>query len=174
MGRFIRLRLPVHDLAIWQKAEVANALKNALEFLTGDIWQIEFIQRKMNAVAPQQGLLPLEDKVAVIPFSEELNSRAVAGLMTKEFGAGLVRVRLGKKSFDKQRDANGKAMPFTTVPTLSRLEILVSRDERSIKGIQVRGIVRDRGLSSQRSPRHCSRKRPRGVRAKPRDRGSVV
>ena len=43
-------------------------------------------------------------------------ARAVAGLMTKVLGAGLVRVRLGTKSFDKPRDLNGRAMPFTTVP----------------------------------------------------------
>jgi hypothetical protein len=115
-GRLICLRLPVHDLATWQRANVRNSLRNALEYLTGDIWQIEFIQRKTNAPAPQQGLLSLEDKIAVIPFSEGLDSRAVAGLMTKTLGQGLVRVRLGKKSSDKPRDANGRAMPFTTVP----------------------------------------------------------
>ena len=115
-GRLIYLRLPVHDLATWQKADVMNALKSALEFLTGDSWRIEFIQRRTIAPFPQQGLLPLEDKIAVIPFSEGLDSRAVAGLMTKTLGAGLVRVRLCKKSFDKPRDLSGRAMPFTTVP----------------------------------------------------------
>jgi hypothetical protein len=115
-GRRIQLRLPVHDIGTWQKSDVTNALKDALEFLTGDSWQIEFGQRKTIAAAPQQGLLPLEDKIAVIPFSEGLDSRAVAGLMSQILGSGLVRVRLGKKSFDKPRDANGRAMPFTTVP----------------------------------------------------------
>jgi hypothetical protein len=115
-GRRIYLRLPVHDLVTWQKADVTSALKNTLEFLTGDSWQVEFVQRKTSAPAPQQGLLALENKIAVIPFSEGLDSRAVAGLMTKALGAGLVRVRLGSKSFDKPRNADGRAMPFTTVP----------------------------------------------------------
>ena len=115
-GRRIQLRLPVHDVGTWQKADVTSALKIALEFLTGDSWQIEFVQRKTIAPAPQQSVLPLEDKIAVIPFSEGLDSRAVAGLMSQILGSGLVRVRLGKKSFDKPRDANGRAMPFTTVP----------------------------------------------------------
>jgi hypothetical protein len=115
-GRRVYLRLPVHDLARWQKADVMSALKSALDFLTGDSWQIEFVRRRTIAPAPQQGLLALEDKIAVIPFSEGLDSRAVAGLMTKVLGAGLVGVRLGTKSFDKPRDLNGRAMPFTTVP----------------------------------------------------------
>jgi len=115
-GRRIHLRLPVHDIDRWQKADVTSALKNALEFLTGDSWQIEFVQRKTIALAPQQGLLSLEDKIAVMPFSDGLDSRAVAGLMSQALGYGLVRVRLGKKSSDKPRDPNGRAMPFTTVP----------------------------------------------------------
>jgi hypothetical protein len=115
-GRRIRLRLPVHDIGTWQKADVASGLRNALEFLTGDSWQIEFVQRKTIAPVPQQGLLPLEDKIAIIPFSEGLDSRAVAGLMSRALGSGLVRVRLGTKSFDKPRNVDGRAMPFTTVP----------------------------------------------------------
>ena len=115
-GRQIHLRLPVHDVSTWQKADVTSALKNALEFLTGDSWQIEFVQRKTIAQPPQQTALPLEDKIAIIPFSEGLDSRAVAGLMAQTLGSGLVRVRLGRKSFDKPKDINGRAMPFTTVP----------------------------------------------------------
>ena len=115
-GRRIYLRLPVHDLATWQKADVMSALKSALDFLTGDSWRFEFVQRRTIAPAPQQGLLALEDKIAVIPFSEGLDSRAVAGLMTKAIGAGLVRVRLGTKSSDRPGDLNGRVMPFTTVP----------------------------------------------------------
>ncbi len=115
-GRSIQLRLPVHDAGAWQKASVGAELIRALELLTGDRWQVEFVQRKTVAPSPQQGMLPLEDKIAVIPFSEGLNSRAVAGLMAKELGAGLVRVRLGTKATDRQKDDQGRAMPFTTVP----------------------------------------------------------
>jgi hypothetical protein len=115
-GRRIQIRLPVHDIGRWQKADVTSALKNTLEFLTGDGWQIDFVERKTIALAPRQGLLALEDKIAVIPFSDGLDSRAVAGLMSQVLGSGLVRVRLGKNSFDKPRDSNGRAMPFTTVP----------------------------------------------------------
>jgi hypothetical protein len=115
-GRSIRLRLPVHEISVWQKASVGEELVRALELLTGDRWQVEFVQRKTIARAPQQGMLALEDKIAVIPFSEGLDSRAVAGLMSQELGAGLVRVRLGTKATDRQKDEQGRVMPFTTVP----------------------------------------------------------
>jgi hypothetical protein len=117
-GREIHLRLPVHDPKSWNSEAVSKSLLRALEFLTGDRWKIEFVARKTAESSPQQGLfqLPLQGQLAVIPFSEGLDSRAVSGLMAKNFGSGLIRVRLGKKSFDKPRDADGRSLPFTTVP----------------------------------------------------------
>jgi 7-cyano-7-deazaguanine synthase in queuosine biosynthesis len=117
-GRDIHLRLPVHDPKTWSSEAVSKSLHRALEFLTGDRWQIEFVARKTAESSPQQGLffLPLQGQSAVIPFSEGLDSRAVSGLMAQRFGSGLIRVRLGKKSFDKPKDADGRSLPFTTVP----------------------------------------------------------
>jgi 7-cyano-7-deazaguanine synthase in queuosine biosynthesis len=117
-GRDIHLRLPVHNPGCWNRDAVAGRLLGALEFLTGDRWQIEFVKRKKAELSPQQGLfeLPLAGPLAVIPFSEGLDSRAVSGLMTAQLGAGLIRVRLGNKSFDRPRDTSGRALPFTTVP----------------------------------------------------------
>jgi 7-cyano-7-deazaguanine synthase in queuosine biosynthesis len=117
-GREIHLRLPVHDPKSWNSEAVSKSLYRALEFLTGDRWQIEFFARKTAEPSPQQGLfhLPLQGQSAVIPFSEGLDSRAVSGLMAQKFGNGLIRVRLGKKSLDKPKDADGRSLPFTTVP----------------------------------------------------------
>src|SRR5262249_37762557 len=117
-GREIHLRLPVHDPERWSNEAVSKSLRRALEFLTGDRWQIEFVARKTAEPSPLQGLfhLALQGQSAVIPFSEGLDSRAVSGLMTQKFGNGLIRVRLGKKSFDKPKDADGRSLPFTTVP----------------------------------------------------------
>lgn len=117
-GREIHLRLPVHDPDHWNSEAVSKSLHRALEFLTGDRWKIEFVARKKAEPSPQQGLfqLPLEGQSAVIPFSEGLDSRAVSGLMAQKFGSGLIRVRLGKKAYDKPKDANGRPLPFTTVP----------------------------------------------------------
>jgi 7-cyano-7-deazaguanine synthase in queuosine biosynthesis len=117
-GRDIHLKLPVHDAGRWNHDSVAGSLRRALEFLTGDRWQIEFVKRKKAEPSPQQGLfqLPLAGPLAVVPFSEGLDSRAVSGLMATQLKNGLIRVRLGKRLFDKPKDASGRALPFTAIP----------------------------------------------------------
>jgi hypothetical protein len=52
---------------------------------------------------------------AVIPFSDGMDSRAVAGLLSRELGERLVRVRLGSKDFDG-RALSRTRQPFTAVP----------------------------------------------------------
>jgi hypothetical protein len=117
-GRKIHLRLPVHDPHWWNQGSVSSALKRALEFLTGDCWHVEFSKRKKVEPSPRQGLfeLPVASSVAVIPFSEGLDSRAVSALMGKKYGKGLIRVRLGKKVNDRPVDSDGRPLPFTNVP----------------------------------------------------------
>jgi 7-cyano-7-deazaguanine synthase in queuosine biosynthesis len=116
-GRSFELRVPVHDPARWNAASVNGNLKIALEFLTGDQWEINFVPRNAPAHVPHQ--LPFElfsDTRAVIPFSDGLDSRAVAGLMHREIGEGLIRVRLGTKEFQPVVGASGKKQPFTSIP----------------------------------------------------------
>jgi 7-cyano-7-deazaguanine synthase in queuosine biosynthesis len=114
--RKIELRIPVHNPDLWNDKRVADALHSVLDFLTGDQWRIEFYKRRQPASEPRQGLLSLHAGVdAVIPFSNGLDSRAVAGLVARELGERLVRVRLGSKLQDgealsRQREA------FTSVP----------------------------------------------------------
>ena len=114
--REIELRIPVHDLDRWNDPGVSKALHDVLGFLTGDRWQIEFYRRSQPMNQPRQGLLSLPPDVdAVIPFSNGLDSRAVAGLMARKMGNKLVRVRLGSKlqnreALSRQREA------FTSVP----------------------------------------------------------
>ena len=48
-GRSFELRLPVHDPDLWTQKDVHESLHNALEFLTGDRWQITFIKRREPA-----------------------------------------------------------------------------------------------------------------------------
>ena len=114
--RDIELRIPVHDPDRWNDKQVAEALHEALDFLTGDRWRLEFYKRSQPTSQPQQGLLSLHAGVdAVIPFSNGLDSRAVAGLMARSLGDKLVRIRLGSKlqvgeALSRQREA------FTSVP----------------------------------------------------------
>jgi Queuosine biosynthesis protein QueC len=116
--REVELRIPVHDPSSWRRTEVADSLNDALELLTGDRWRIEFGKRKKDVAPPQQGLfnLPPVHSPAVIPFSEGLDSRSVAGLMAKEYGDRLIRVRLGTKTDDRPKDLFGRKSPFTAVP----------------------------------------------------------
>jgi len=116
-GRAIELRLPVHDVDCWRRIEVQSALREALEFLTGDQWEIRFVTRRRALSAPPQGIIELQaSNFAVLPFSEGLDSRAVAGLMAAELGDGLIRVRLGNKTNDRPKTSSGRGQPFTAVP----------------------------------------------------------
>jgi hypothetical protein len=117
-ARDIELQVPVHDPQVWTRNEVEKSLRDALEFLTGDRWRIEFSKRMRPAAPPQQGLfnLPTTESLAIVPFSEGLDSRAVAGLMATEWTDRLIRVRLGAKADDRPKDVSGRSAPFTAVP----------------------------------------------------------
>lgn len=116
-GRSFELCIPVHDPDRWNAIPVNASLKDALEFLTGDCWNISFVARKAPAYVPYQFPFDLPgDARAVIPFSEGLDSRAVAGLMHREMGDGLIRVRLGTKEFLPVAGASGEKQPFTSIP----------------------------------------------------------
>jgi hypothetical protein len=114
--REIDLHIPVHDPDLWNNSRVTEALHDALDFLTGDRWHIAFYERRKPMDQPLQGLLSLHDGVdAVIPFSNGLDSRAVAGLMEREMGNRLVRVRLGSRLRDGEALARQR-QAFTSVP----------------------------------------------------------
>jgi 7-cyano-7-deazaguanine synthase in queuosine biosynthesis len=116
-GRDITLNLPVHDPEHWRSKAVHDSLHDALEFLTGDRWQIAFSKRRKDAASPQQGLFNLpSNAIGVVPFSDGLDSRAVGALLSKQYGEKIVCVRLGTKNADRPKDAQGRNQPFTAVP----------------------------------------------------------
>lgn len=116
-GRAFEVCIPVHDPDRWKAVPVSASLQDALEFLTGDRWALCFVARNAPAHVPRQFPFDLpSDARAVIPFSEGLDSRAVAGLMHREFGDGLIRVRLGTKEFLPGISASGVKQPFTSIP----------------------------------------------------------
>ena len=113
--REIELHIPVHDPDQWTDEVVSDALHNALDFLTGDHWHITFGKRRHPVAPPAQGQFNLpEGLTAVIPFSDGLDSRIVAGLMARELGDKLIRVRLGSKTSDARGLSHRH--PFTSVP----------------------------------------------------------
>lgn len=115
-GREIELRVPVHDPSRWSSKGVSDSLMDALNFLTGDRWQITFAARKAPEVPPSQAHLDIPPGIsAVIPFSDGMDSRAVAGLEGRKLGSRLIRVRLGSKTIDRP-SSSGAKQPFTSVP----------------------------------------------------------
>lgn len=114
--RQIEIRIPVHDADRWNHPAVSAALHDALEFLTGDNWQLTFTNRSKPEDAPQQRRFELPSGVtSVMPYSDGLDSRAVAGIMSKELGNKLIRVRLGSKG-QNVRSKSRYRDPFTAIP----------------------------------------------------------
>ena len=102
-GRSFTLRIPVHDSTYWNAAPVSTALHNALGFLTGDRWQITFVERSMPAPTPRQGNFHIPNAACVVlPFSDGLGSLMVAGLTKLEHGQRVIRVRPGLKSLNRR------------------------------------------------------------------------
>ena len=114
--RDLQLAIPVHDPQHWNSRPVTDALHEVLNFLTGDRWTIEFCNRTKTANTLSQGRFNLPADVdGVIPFSDGLDSRCVAGLLGREMGDKLIRVRLGTKAWDGKA-LHGFRQPFTSVP----------------------------------------------------------
>jgi hypothetical protein len=115
-GRVIEMRMPVHEVDRWNQKSVGQALHQTLDFLTGDRWQVSFYARKQPLSPPRQGMFTISGSVsAVIPFSDGLDSRAVAGLMARDLGEKLIRIRLGSKHFSSDKWSHQR-QPFTAVP----------------------------------------------------------
>lgn len=135
-GREIDLRVAVHDPDRWSARLVSEALHDALTFLTGDRWRITFVARKNPVSVPRQFPFDIPgDECAVIPFSEGLDSHAVAGLLHREMGDRLIRVRLGSKPFEPSA-TSGPKQPFTSVPYRVKPR----------KGVFVESSARSRGF----------------------------
>jgi 7-cyano-7-deazaguanine synthase in queuosine biosynthesis len=115
-SREIHLEVPVYEVRRWEEDAISNSLTSALNFLTGDKWSIVFVERVSKEFPYGQGYLEMPtDAHAVVPFSDGMDSRAVAGLATVEHGERVIRVRLGSKTYDKPVKGN-KPQPFTNVP----------------------------------------------------------
>jgi len=117
-GREFELRIPVHDTVHWKSESVSTALHLALAFVTGDRWNVSFVERRSPAPSCAQLRFDIsEHTYVVVPFSNGLDSLAVALLMEKEYGQDVLRVRLGSVSKALHRNGlEGRRIPFTSVP----------------------------------------------------------
>ena len=113
--RQFELRVPVHEPDHWNSKNVTGTLCEALNFLTGDQWKINFKERETKLDPPFQPGLNLTNNIqAVIPYSDGLDSFVVSKREELELGDKLIRVRLGAGS--NSRHTNRKDNYFTSVP----------------------------------------------------------
>ncbi len=92
--RYLNITLPVIELQKWQSATVQRNLKRTLKLLTGDSWSFDFVQSE-NLKPSQWQQLKLDvfgSKTFAIPYSEGLDSRAVAALSGTKSDALCIRV----------------------------------------------------------------------------------
>ena len=115
-GRDIALRVPVHDRDLWRSPAVSGALRDALSFLTGDRWRIDFKRRERDFASRPEQPLDFPSSCIVMPFSDGLDSYLTAGLLERENGAAVVPVRLGSKSLPGGRTRTSPPRAFASMP----------------------------------------------------------
>jgi 7-cyano-7-deazaguanine synthase in queuosine biosynthesis len=144
-SRSFDLLVAVHDENRWRSAPVCEALEEALTFLTGDRWRLSFIRRRNAAerVSSRSFEFDTPDRV-IMPYSDGLDSRAVAALVQEEEKYGLVRVRLGSRGVDNSNIPRKKrrfaAVPFD-VKLQKRERIESSARSRGFKFAVITGIA---------------------------------
>jgi hypothetical protein len=114
--REFHIVVPVHEPSRWNDKPVLDELHDVLDFLTGDQWHIEFTERIAPLAEPKQQHFDLPSTVeAVIPYSDGMDSRCVAGLLDRTLGDKLIRVRLGSRIRDAET-LSQQRQPFTSIP----------------------------------------------------------
>lgn len=115
-GRQFRVRVPVHDEALWNSPAVKDSLVRALKMLTGDEWNFTFVQTAEPQSGPVQSHFGFPENVdTVIPFSDGLDSRAVSTVIERTRSEKMIRVRVGSKKIS--RPGPGEPIqPFANVP----------------------------------------------------------
>jgi 7-cyano-7-deazaguanine synthase in queuosine biosynthesis len=144
-SRHFDVRVAVHDPALWNKPGVLLALTDAASFLTADVWTFEFVGRKRDATKPTQSSLSLDPGWQIImPYSDGLDSRAVAAITASREKGTLVRVRLGSFGADKQNHDH-KNEPFAIVPYKVKVDKRERRESsarsRAFKFCVITGIA---------------------------------
>lgn len=115
--RDLRLRMPVHEMERWNTPDVKMSLVRALNFLTGDNWTIDFRKTKHPQSGPSQQSMDLEHHAdMVIPYSDGLDSRAVAGIYERRHSDAIIkRVRIGSNKIKKRKAGEPRKL-FENVP----------------------------------------------------------
>lgn len=75
-GRKINIVLPVYEYDLWNDKEVSESLLRSINYLTGDNWNIEFVENKSEfLLSDNPELQLLQDAIYhIIPYSDGLDS----------------------------------------------------------------------------------------------------
>ncbi len=144
-ARSFDLCVAVHTLNLWEDPAVHDALEEALSFLTGDQWIVSFVQRARDIERVGQSSLGFDVRDRVImPYSDGVDSRAVAALVDDAEKGGLVRVRLGTKGASAH-SKDPRERRFMSVPYQVRLDsgqrVESSARSRGFKFAAITGIA---------------------------------
>jgi 7-cyano-7-deazaguanine synthase in queuosine biosynthesis len=119
--RNLHVSIPVHEPARWQDAALYRQLICALDYVTGDNWELSFKLRRNKTPIKQQALLPIPNGAAmVMPFSDGLDSFAVSRLITAQHpNVPLFLVTTGKhknRAVDESNAGLGTMMSRVAIP----------------------------------------------------------
>lgn len=111
-GRSINVVVPVYELGTWRRTEVAQALNNLLQYLTGDVWSVSFVKRKRKvACVGQLLLLSAPERMRVfVPFSHGLDSFAQSELLARiDSSVEVIPVHLRSSSQESSMRSVGRS-----------------------------------------------------------------
>ena len=121
--RKIHVRIPVNEPDRWKEPKLHRMLVSTLDYVTGDLWEFSFKPRlNRTEVKPQPPLAMPSEASLVMPFSDGLDSYAVARLVAADNpGVPLILVTTGRhknRALDRSNSESGGmihriAIPFT-------------------------------------------------------------
>lgn len=130
-GRRFSLLLPMHKISYWNRDKVLTGLCEALNLLTGDFWEIQFVPRRQQAPRPLQprlrGLDLRDTSASILPFSDGLDSLTSLILSEQTHIGKVVPVRVQRISLSAIA-SDTKTGPFVRYPFVARFRRAPSRE----------------------------------------------
>ena len=159
-GRDFELVIAVHEPDRWNHPDVGTPLADSLGFLTGDRWRLDFVTRRKPVTPPRQGHFQMPSgTMAVIPFSDGLDSRAVAGIMARQVRRWPDPGAAWFEAVRATRDRTATALYLCPIPSEAGCAT-IRRDERAIARLQVCDVERSCGVPRGSWAYHRAGERP--------------
>lgn len=117
--RHLKLTVPVYELTTWRQSDVASSLVDVLQYLTGDVWRLDFVKRRRKpGSSGQVPLLKSPNRQRVfIPFSDGLDSYAQTVLLgSRGEGIDVLPVHLRAASTERTMKSLGRAARTQLIP----------------------------------------------------------